>query len=316
MSSYPFVLQEAMGIPADDPNSGRVANPTSSTPATFGETLNWKYTEGGTSNPIPRDGECTLMGPCTSYIPSEGGDFRDEGAHRVKAALDIMRRGGYRTDLPLDGETEMEYLRENYHEDHKVFANGSDNIAFVVTSICDWIYIRCRSKEASDFVRDHLYESAYFKLALFPHESVSLTIDAAKGVTLTRRTGNGPDSASEVDNPAGPAKIGTLFELKKNGKVVAKALCSYYNGDMNNPGPTIELFEVAKEWRCHGYGVLLLDAFTSYFEDIFANISLNDHAVKFNVCYCTTGHASRWFIRQGFEDWDGMGEELGRYLME
>jgi len=110
-----------MGIPADNHNSGRVADPTSSTPATFGETLNWNYSESGPANPMPQEGVCTFMGPCTLHLSSKGRDFIDADARRVKAALDIMREHGYRTDLPLAGETEMAYLRENDYKDHKAF---------------------------------------------------------------------------------------------------------------------------------------------------------------------------------------------------
>lgn len=36
--------------------------------------------------------------------------------------------------------------------------------------------------------------------------------------------------------------------------------------------------------------------------------------VKFNVCYVTNRHACQWFLNWGFEDWYGMGEEIGNYL--
>jgi GNAT superfamily N-acetyltransferase len=75
--------------------------------------------------------------------------------------------------------------------------------------------------------------------------------------------------------------FGTIFELKLGPKVIAKALCSYINSPS---GPTIERIETAEEWQGHGFGKMLLKGMESYFE---------------------------WFIEQGFEDWDGMGEKMG-----
>lgn len=38
-------------------------------------------------------------------------------------------------------------------------------------------------------------------------------------------------------------------------------------------------------------------------------------SVKFNVCYVTDRAACDWFLHQGFQDWDGMGEELAKELV-
>ena len=59
MSHLPWMAQEALGIARDSGSSsssssssaGRVANPTASTPATFGENLNWDRAENGPTDP-------------------------------------------------------------------------------------------------------------------------------------------------------------------------------------------------------------------------------------------------------------------------
>jgi len=57
----PWILREAMGIQSHTPNRGQAANPTSSKPATFGETLDWNYSESSPTNPIAKEGACTLQ---------------------------------------------------------------------------------------------------------------------------------------------------------------------------------------------------------------------------------------------------------------
>ena len=324
MSHLPWMAQEALGITRDSGSSsaGRVANPTASTPATFGENLNWDHAENGPTDPTPEEGVCTFMGPSTSHLSGKGREWRVREAHLIKAALDIMRKHGYRCQLPPEdwvdedgddddeegGESkkskEMAYLENNYYEDITVLGKQTDEVAFMLTNSCGWLSIRCAGKEAEDFVEEHLADSEHYLLGKVTHDETSSTDGLPEGISIIRRTGG-----------ESPSSVGTLFKLKKGNKVIAKALCSYSNAEMDNPGPTIELFEVAKEWRRHGYGKLLLhQGLSSFFEDTFDNIVCSDEVVKYNVCYCTNGHACEWFLRQGFQDWDGMGEELGRYL--
>jgi len=279
------------------------------------------------------------MGPSTSFLSGKGRSWPGDNAHLLKAALDIMRKHGYRCQLPPDDwegsdddeeeddedaqsgsskkSKEIAYLEDQYYEDIEILGKRTDEVVFMMTNSCGWLCIRCACKEAEDFVEEHLADSEHYVLAKVPHEEASSTVGLPEGISITRRTGNqkknGEEQSSEVS--VSPGSVGTLFELKKGTKVIAKALCSYSNGEMENPGPTIELFEVAKEWRCHGYGKLLLhQGASSFFENIFSNIVCSDEVVKYNICYCTNGHACEWFLRQGFRDWDGMGEELGRYL--
>jgi N-acetylglutamate synthase-like GNAT family acetyltransferase len=83
---------------------------------------------------------------------------------------------------------------------------------------------------------------------------------------------------------------------------------------MGNSGPTIiELFETAAEWRGHGHGARLLQAIETHFEEVFAQITAVPY-LKLDVCHVTNFHASQWFQKHGFSDWNGMGKELGKYL--
>ena len=342
MSHLPWMAQETLGIARDSGSSsstaGRVANPTASTPATFGENLNWDRAENGPTDPTPEEGICTFMGPSTSFLSGTGRKWPGDKVHLIKAALDIMRKHGHRCQLPPEGwvdededdddevkgggrsknSKEIAYLEDKYYEEVMVLGKQTDEVVFMMKSSCGWLQIRCAGKEAEDFVEEHLADSEHYLLSKVTHDETSSTDDDGlpEGISITRRTG-GEAQSSEVGarRRLSPSSVGTLFELNKGNKVIAKALCSYRNCEMDNPGPTIELFEVAKEWRRHGYGKLLLhQGVSSFFEDTFSNIVCSDEVVKFNVCYCTNRHACEWFLRQGFQDWDGMGEELGRYL--
>jgi len=312
-----------MGIPTPDSsvNRERVTNPTASTPATFD--MNWEFSENGPADPQPVNGVSTFMGPATSYLAGKGRAWPDNSAFCVKDALDIMRRNGYRCELPPEdwvsddegevGTPELRYLKEQYYNDHEVIAKNGNEIVFVVTTFGDWIYIRCNNEEASSFVLTQL--SDHYKLGQVRHEQVEE--ECYGSVSVTRRTGNGTRRGGEAQCSS-PSSIGTLFELKIRNKVVAKALCSYKNMEMDATGPTIELLETAKKWRQHGYAKLLLEKMESSFEDIFEGVSDfdEDRRVKFNVCHCTNRYACEWFLSQGFHDWDDMGEELGKYLFE
>lgn len=146
----------------------------------------------------------------------------------------------------------------------------------------------------------------HFALARLEHKED--TIVEKDGYTVVQRTGTHQEDDSPICMPS------TLFELKGGNKVIAKSLCSYENSEMESAGPMIELFETAKEWQGNGFGSMLLDAIETHYGRIFRSIT-ESSPVMFHVCYNTSFAASQWFqFRGGFEDLDGMGEELGKYL--
>lgn len=306
MSQYPFALQQALGIAPPPDTSSRVANPTASTPAVFD--CNWDYCENGPTDPYPDENVTTFMGPSMTEKAGKGLEWPDDNVQALKTAIEIFRKHGYTFTVPDDFESEeedtseekreLEYFEDCY-EDLKICKNNET--VFLVTRNEDWLVIRCSTPTAAEFVESKFSE--HYCLAPVPHTTSTLLEE--DGCTITQRTGNKQGSES--------SSIGTMFELKKHGKVISKCLCSYRNGEMSAVGPTIEQFETAKAWQRHGYGTMLIEAIEMHFDELFSNITDQEN-VKFNVCYVTNFEASRWFQNRGFLDWDGMGEELGKYL--
>ena len=107
-----------------------------------------------------------------------------------------------------------------------------------------------------------------------------------------------------------------LFVIKNDNTVIGKALCKYVNYEMGALGPTIEFFEVAKEWGNHGYGTIMMNQITNKFRD------------QFNPFYCVNPQqimyvtdvvsASAWFFSKfGFQFIDTpLNEEMGKRLFE
>lgn len=164
----------------------------------------------------------------------------------------------------------------------------------------------CETVEAAAAVSEGLLP--LFAIGKLAHEEKIWAVEVAGN--------SGPDDLSIVQRTGGdcPIGIGSMFELKKGDKVIGKSLCSYYNGEMGEVGPTIEYFEIAEEWRKHGYGRMLLGEVEDFFVRLFGACAEDGSEVQFNVCNVTNGNASVWFLNQGFEDLDGMGEELGKML--
>lgn len=294
-------------MPPPRDSSKRVDNPTDATPATF--ELNWSYSENGPTDPQPQANAVTFMGPAITEHAGKGKRWPFDRASALKAALDIFRKEGLTCEIPppdyeLDEENvqdeELEYLKEEYHEDFHV--KKGNEIKLVMTTKSDWIYLRTTIDQSDviEKLNDH-----HFALGRIEHKEE--TILDEDGWTIVQRTG-GRDAEDMKCSP------GTMFLLKKGNKIISKALCSYSNGEMDASGPTIELLETAAEWQGHGHGTRLLEAIEEHFEAIFENVLEVGARVKFNVCYVTNFNASQWFQHQGFHDLDGMGEELGKEL--
>ncbi|CAJ1936688.1 unnamed protein product [Cylindrotheca closterium] len=281
-----------------------------------GFNLNWSYTTNCRSDPSPEPNVSTFMGRSMTgpfedeVVPG----FRPDRAPMYKSAL------GWKSDSILGPnsepkedpeEEEIRYLDET-HNTIEVLDKTSDTVVFEMNDIWGWIYIRCNTKEAQKFVKEHVESSFDYEFGLVHHEEKRRQVDSSRGTSLIRRTGAGTGTGPND----GPYAVATLFELQNgSGETIAKALCAYCNLNLENPGPTIELFEVAGGFRRKGYGKLLLKHITDYFEETFCDDMCKfDGNVRFNVCYCTSSHAANWFMRQGFRQWDEFGEEFGKYL--
>ncbi|KAL3930331.1 MAG: hypothetical protein SGARI_004510 [Bacillariaceae sp.] len=294
MSHYPFAVQMALGIARPQDTSRRVSNPNSSTPTSFD--LNWDHSENGPSDPQPDENACTFMGPAVSEAAGNGHEeYLQDHVLALKTAVQLFRKEGYSFSVPehyetkvelSEAEKELDFFKEEYYADMSIRNESAKPVA--VLSLAQLV----QSKFG-----DH------FALTRDEHGQSELRND--NSCTISQRTGNGPGKTSPC--------IGTLFELKKAGKIVSKCICSYQNAEMDNTGPTIEVFETAAEWRNHGYGSKLFQEVQAHFENLFEN-AMDTRGVKFNVCYVTNYEACQWFQNRGFFDLDGMGEELGKVL--
>jgi len=302
----------------------RTVIPDALTPATFA--LNWNHSENGATNPTPEKHVSTFMGVTnsTEVDGKLGSSYDSRESYALKVIVDKMRNEGYRLpDFEQSEDVEDKYkglskeeiyILERQHvlyEVLEILEKESDEVAFIFEFLCGWIYIRCNNEEAAKFVESNLNNSLFY-LGQVQHVSDSIQKD--DGVVIRWRTGTNPSGKDESNTSETSTSVGTLFELLKFDKVVAKVLCSYKNCEMDNSGPTIELIETAKLWRNQGYATLLLDEVTGYFQDVFENVDRSGEDVNFNICHCTNYEAFKWFCSQDFNDWDGMGEELGKSL--
>lgn len=289
---YPWMLQESLGMTGSREPSKRVRNPTNATPATF--SLNWYYSENGPTDPKVVRGVSTFMGvPSRSFgkAGTDDDDDRDEKAVPLQKAIQLLRKAGLSCTVPpedYDAEDETEatekepakdpelaYLREYYDEG---FEMKKDNETVIhISASFEWLEFRCASDSTAVVLEEALKE--HFSLGRVRYEEKTIPIRDDSWVELCTGEGTGRGQAP-----------GTLFELKKAGKVISKCLCSYSNGEMGNDGPTIELFETAEEWRRHGYGSELMAVVQGYFEEIFEPVE-RQKRVKFNVCYVTNRQA-------------------------
>jgi len=80
------------------------------------------------------------------------------------------------------------------------------------------------------------------------------------------------------------------------------------NGEMNLGGPTIELFEIAREWRGFGLAGLFYRLLEEFLADMFPTVYPFEMRVQ--CTYVTNINAAEFFVAQGFRDNDGMLEEL------
>lgn len=181
-----------------------------------------------------------------------------EDAKMIQAVLNVLRKQGYSCTLPPEdyeidlekdeklsaSELKLEFLKDNCDP---IQVSKDGQVQIVLEQTCGWMYIYCANEATAQLVNEKLYDM----LVLGQVRHVKETIHDENGIVVTERTGNGesdPTSCSPT----------SLFELTKDGKVVSKLLCSYHNCEMDNPGPTIEMLETAKEWQGHGLATLLL----------------------------------------------------------
>jgi hypothetical protein len=258
---------------------------------------------------IPEDYDEDAEEPSMFDLLKEADDAEQEG-----------RRKRQKTGERTLRERELAHIRSSSwdYDSIKVFDADQKLIASFTTMSLDnpWLSIGCLNNQVSDRIYQLLQED--YDLAKFPHVREELpintdAIDSPGSYRLEAVTGAklGGETKSSVT---------THFSVyyvsgeggQSNDKVVAKALCSYENGEMNSVGPTLELIETAKEWQQHGLGDALMRAIHSFY---CAKFEQSRSRILFSVCHVTNFNAGKWFMRKHhFRDLDGMGEELGKYL--
>ena len=108
-------------------------------------------------------------------------------------------------------------------------------------------------------------------------------------------------------------ELATIFTLihRPSDLVVAKALVAYQFVDFEKGGPTIENFEVAKEWRRQGVGTFFSRAIERYYMEEEEKFGIGFHMY---VCHVTNGAAFKFFQRRGYEDYGGICENMLKYV--
>mmetsp|Transcript_35040 Transcript_35040/g.52941 ORF Transcript_35040/g.52941 Transcript_35040/m.52941 type:complete len:342 (+) Transcript_35040:131-1156(+) len=216
-------------------------------------------------------------------------------------------------------ELELDFIREDLREDNaiEVFDENKSLVASFNTlgTRTPWLLVSCLNDQVTDRVYQVFRE--HYDLAKFPHlqENVPIpdgVIDFPGVYVLEAVTG----SASEDEAKSSITTLFSLYYSAERGQslekeLIAKALCSYQNGEMCSVGPTLEMIETAKEWKQRGFGSALMRAIHSFYCRKFESYN---SLVLFSACNVSTS-ATQWFMRKhSFQNLDGIGEELGKYL--
>jgi GNAT superfamily N-acetyltransferase len=350
MSHYPWILQERFGIARPPDDFPRTETLDANTPATFVGPLNWNHCENGSANPTARPpGTTILMGaPITAAAGTDESTVLPYAARQLREAgwvVDIVpedyhdeeeeeevkreeedetneERSAKRPKIAdeekkeqLDADSiakaETRYIKSGsyWHKPIAIKDQKSGNVVGRMSTLGihrGWLCIVSTSDVLTESARNQL-QGKSFALGELKCTEFSLTLDDDwPGYTLTGVTG-------VEDHSASPS---TLFTLKfGTDKIVGKALCTYQNGGMGSVGPTLELIEIAKEWRRHGLGKMLMDELQYHFQDVYQKVIEAKGDILFSICDVTTRYASQWFQNKlFFSDLDGMGEELGMRL--
>lgn len=295
------------------------------TPATFGD-INWSHCENGSATPKAKAGVSILMGTPLTATAGLGVKWPAIIAATVLVhTAKLLREAGWiiqiiPDDYSSDTEEDRAVKRPKIEEqDPEARFLQSDSYDFKSIEIKDkggevvgrmsnysighaWLVLVSSSEAFTDSAKGTLCCSYAFSELMCDEFTLPISLT---GYSLSAVTG-------VKDNTTRPS---TLFLLKFGDKIVGKALCTYSNGEMDAVGPTLELIEIAKEWRRHGLGTELMQEMEYYFGDVFQNVIEAQGFILFSVCYVTNRYASLWFQDHlYFRDLDGMGEELGKKL--
>ena len=294
--NLPWILREVQGISPPPAAPALCDSATKGHSATF--ELNWDYSEGCSSRPEASSGERCLISKSPLVNTDSKKLLGDAILILGTVGLTVAIRKeeeGFESDSHYEMMSCGGYHASNEHGINvaRIRTLGHDN---------PWLAVHC--EDTLDRAREEGIVAAFtsrgMPMASLAYESVPLDVPGRSDLTLTATTGFG-STIFEMSTP----------DASGAGLIVGKALCSYENVEMGEAGPTLQLFETAKEWQGRGIGTALLNAVETFLRQTFSAWPV---LPRFMATYVCNGHAARWFLRRGFRDDDGMGEELCKPL--
>jgi GNAT superfamily N-acetyltransferase len=171
-----------------------------------------------------------------------------------------------------------------------------------------WLVLRCLEEEKEhDAVLGELHSC--FKMSNQIKDQQQQILREHEGMIIQLRTGMELGKDGSLRQRTLPR---TLFTMRSGDKVFAKALCTYDHSDFDI-GPTIQLFEVAAEWRGHGHGQNLFLEMERHFQSsLFSGLEYTP--IELYVQYVCRDSATAFFEKRGFTAVDE--EEMYRDLFD
>ena len=232
----------------------------------------------------------------TCTIPLQGGNKRmfDSDETKFKTEKDVLENSNGTTYQVLQKQ------QQNQKESKVVMlvtcyynSLGCKNPAVLKP----WIIIRLlqRSPEENSNRQKALFTelAKWFLISNPIKDQQKHVLNEQNGIVTEICTGEKEGTRS--DEPFFPS---TLFTMRSgDSTVLAKALCTYEHVEFD-VGPTIQLFEVAAEWRRHGHGKALFSTMEKYYRSIF--VPMVFESVGLYVHYVCRDSGHEFFEKLGF----------------
>lgn len=265
----------------------------------FDGQLNWSHAQNCTPNPQPQNGICTLLGPSKDAM---------DWATAMRMSLNLLKSVGLQPSIPVfyfDGPSDR---TDSYDYGQISFSCNELLVGYIdvhPNATHPWIFVRCPVSH-DGLVR--LF-SQRFAISRLQHEVYNLrVIGNWFWYQVIMVTGDAHDA-----NPYNNCRsVGSFFKMIYNREVIAKALVAYSNAAIGLAGPTLELIEVAREWRNRGVGVLFMRTIEDFMRTTFQPTTFADD-LSVHISFVTSPRACQWFLSQGYKD-VSRGEEFSKRL--
>mmetsp|Transcript_29222 Transcript_29222/g.70434 ORF Transcript_29222/g.70434 Transcript_29222/m.70434 type:complete len:407 (-) Transcript_29222:303-1523(-) len=196
-----------------------------------------------------------------------------------------------------------------------------------------WLIIRCERKEIRHQLIDALEDDFNTALLLDDREDVEILhlktensglfkLEAVTGCQHYEpdRVLIWPTTKFSLYYNTPAAKRENSNEHPQDMKLVCKAQVSYSCEATLSIGPTIEMFETAKEWRQHGIGTAVMRSIHDFMCDKFYSILVPmeeesyETAIPFSVKYLCNPYALQWFRKRHHFRMEYSYEDLSKFL--